>query len=41
MMPMNQKVANLWVARIIPAVLVGIVGYGTWVVIVLVCGKAL
>lgn len=39
MKPMNQKVANRWIARIIPLVLVGIVGYGTWVIIVLVCGK--
>ncbi len=37
---MNQKVANRWIARIIPLVLVGIVGYATWVVIVLVCGKS-
>ncbi len=38
---LDQKVVNLWVARVIPIVLVGIVGYVTWVVIVLVCGQQL
>ncbi|KAL8650839.1 MAG: hypothetical protein Q9210_003594 [Variospora velana] len=37
MTTINQKVANLWVARIIPLILVGIVGYATWVIIFLVC----
>ena len=41
MTTINQKVANLWVARIIPLILVGIVGYATWVIIVLVCGEYL
>ncbi len=35
----NQKAANLWTSRIIPLILVGIVGYVTWVIIVLLCGK--
>ena len=35
----NQKAANRWTARIIPIILVGIVGYVTWVVIVLVSGQ--
>ncbi len=35
----NHKAANLWVSRIIPLVLIGIVGYVTWVVIVLLCGR--
>ena len=35
----DQKAVNLWTARIIPVVLVGIVGYVTWVVVVLVCGQ--
>lgn len=35
----DPKIANIWIARVIPVVLVGIVGYVTWVVIVLVCGQ--
>ena len=35
----NQKAVNLWVSRIIPLVLVGIVGYVTWVVILRLCGQ--
>lgn len=35
----NNKAANLWVSRIIPLILVGIVGYATWVVVVLLCGE--
>ena len=35
----NQKAANRWTARIVPIVLVAIVGYVTWVIIVLVCGQ--
>jgi palmitoyltransferase len=35
----DPKVANLWAARIIPVLLVGIVGYVSWVIIELVCGK--
>ena len=34
-----NKAANLWVSRIIPVILVGLVGYVTWVVIVLICGR--
>ncbi len=36
---LDQKVVNLWTARVIPLILVAIVGYVTWVVIVLVCGQ--
>lgn len=35
----NHKAANLWTSRVIPLVLIGIVGYGTWVMIVLLCGR--
>ena len=35
----NKTAANLWVSRIIPLVLIGIVGYVTWVVIALICGE--
>ena len=37
---MDQKAANRWVARFIPMVLIGIVGYATWVIVVLVCGSS-
>ncbi|KAG7008442.1 hypothetical protein G7Y79_00005g015830 [Physcia stellaris] len=33
----DPKAANIWTARIIPLVLIGIVGYATWVFIVLLC----
>ena len=33
-----NKAANLWVSRIIPVFLFGLVGYVTWVVVVLICG---
>ena len=39
LMAFDQKAANLWVARFIPLILIGIVGYVTWVVVALVCGK--
>ena len=35
----NHKTLNRWVSRIIPLVLLGIVGYVTWVVVVLVCSR--
>lgn len=35
----NHKAANLWTSRVIPLILVGIVGYVTWVVVVLLCGE--
>lgn len=35
----HQKVANRLTARIIPIILVGIVGYVSYVVIALVCGQ--
>ena len=34
----NRK-ANIWVARIIPVVLIGIIGYGSWVVTKLICSE--
>ena len=37
-MACNEKVANLWAARVIPIILIGIVGYSTYVVVVRVCG---
>lgn len=36
-MACNEKVANLWAARVIPAILIGVVGYSTYVVVVQVC----
>lgn len=35
----DPKTANIWTARIIPIVLAGLVGYVTWVFVVLVCGQ--
>ena len=35
---LNDKSINLWASRIIPLTLVGIVGYATWVVVVLLSG---
>lgn len=35
----HQKVANRLTARVIPIILVGIVGYVSYVVIALVCGQ--
>lgn len=35
----DPKAVNIWTARVIPVILIGIVGYVTWVVIVLVCGQ--
>lgn len=35
----QQKVANRLTARIIPIILVGIVGYVSYVVIAVVCGQ--
>ncbi|KAL8667556.1 MAG: hypothetical protein Q9168_007230 [Polycauliona sp. 1 TL-2023] len=40
MASVNQKAINLWTARVIPVILAGIVGYATWVVVVLVCGQS-
>ncbi|CAO1596751.1 Palmitoyltransferase pfa5 [Xanthoria calcicola] len=37
MASVNQKAINLWTARVIPVVLIGLAGYATWVVVVLVC----
>ncbi len=40
MASVNQKAINLWTARVIPVVLVGLAGYASWVVIGLVCGQS-
>ena len=37
----DNRRANIIVARIIPLLLVGIVGYTTYVMTVLICGKVL
>jgi hypothetical protein len=34
----NQAV-NIWTAKIIPVVLAGVVGYATYVLVALLCGK--
>jgi palmitoyltransferase len=34
----NQTV-NIWTAKIIPIVLAGVVGYATYVLVALLCGK--
>lgn len=36
----NRIAVNTWTARIIPIVLAGVVGYATYVLVVLVCGKS-
>ena len=35
----DPKTANIWTARIIPLVLIGLAGYVTWVFLVFVCGQ--
>ena len=35
----DPKAANIWTARIIPLILVGILAYVTWVFIGLLCGE--
>jgi len=36
----NKVAINLWTARIIPVFLAGVVGYATYVIVALLCGKA-
>ena len=36
---LDHRTANLWTARFIPLLLIGIVGYVTYVIVVLVCGE--
>ncbi|KAI9795349.1 MAG: palmitoyltransferase pfa5 [Candelina submexicana] len=36
---MNQKAFNLFIARIVPVILIGLVGYVTWIVVVQICGR--
>ena len=36
---LDPNAANIWTARIIPVILIGLVGYVSWVVIVLLCGE--
>lgn len=38
-MVIDQKVANRWVARFIPLILIGIVSYTSFVVVGPVCGQ--
>ena len=35
----DPKAANIWTARIIPVIIVGILAYVTWVFIGLLCGE--
>jgi hypothetical protein len=35
----NKVAINLWTARIIPIILAGVVGYATYIVVALLCGK--
>lgn len=35
----DPKAANVWTARIIPLILVGLLAYVTWVFIGLLCGE--
>lgn len=37
----NRITVNLWTARVIPIVLAGVVGYATYVLVALLCGKVL
>lgn len=37
-MAYDPKAANKWTARIIPLILLGLIGYAAWVVTKLVCG---
>jgi palmitoyltransferase len=37
---LNRIAVNLWTARIVPIILAGVVGYATYVVVALLCGKA-
>ena len=37
----NRRAINLWTARLIPIVLAGVVGYATYVLVVLLCGMCL
>jgi palmitoyltransferase len=35
----NRIAVNIWTARIIPIVLAGVVGYATYVLVALLCGR--
>jgi hypothetical protein len=38
-MAINQKVVNLWTARVIPAILIGVASYGSFAVVGPLTGK--
>jgi hypothetical protein len=40
MAKINPKAVNIWTARAIPPVLMGIVGYGTYVLVARLCGES-
>lgn len=35
----NKRVANIWTARFMPFALTGVVGYVTYVMVAILCGK--
>ncbi len=37
---LNRVAVNLWTARIVPIILAGVAGYATYVVVALLCGRA-
>jgi palmitoyltransferase len=37
-MGQNRRTLNIWVARAMPLLMAGMVGYATWVFLSLVCG---
>lgn len=37
---LNKVAINLWTARVIPMILAGTVGYATYVLVTLLCGKS-
>jgi palmitoyltransferase len=39
MAKVDPKVVNIWTARVIPIVLMGVVGYATYVHVVRLCGE--
>jgi palmitoyltransferase len=39
MAKINPKAVNIWSARVIPLVLMGVVGYGTYVLVARLCGE--
>jgi palmitoyltransferase len=39
MVKIDPKAVNIWTARVIPLVLIGVVGYATYVLVARLCGK--